>query len=329
MTDHAAVRYTDFDALSSRLAAAAQGYYADDYLLPFVDGLKLALSRAPNVVSPRRLISQNFSPSALRAKYPIIKRGTYVRSVAVDKMVAGFLAANSPAQVLSIGAGSDTRAFGLLPQHQHLKYVEVDFPDSVALKKSVIGASALLLRPVAQGYSLVGGDLTVPGQFAKIMQQNLDPAVPTLVISECVLCYLPEAAARQVVAEAGKYFDHGSIVVYDPGNLTDKFGEIMLANLAHRGIKMRQMAPLAGQLAQLQQELGHVTRFAADTDFIYNHWVSKQEQARISGLELVDELEEWVLLARHYVLMVGVWSKSDAMDEYIESVRQMEWQVSE
>ena len=44
---------------------------------------------------------------------------------------------------------------------------------------------------------------------------------------------------------------------------------------------------------------------AADVDFIWERWVSEREKERVGRLEMVDEVEEWRLLGRHYCIAWG------------------------
>ena len=44
---------------------------------------------------------------------------------------------------------------------------------------------------------------------------------------------------------------------------------------------------------------------AADIDFIWQRWVSEDEKERVAGLEMLDEMEEWKLLAAHYCISWG------------------------
>lgn len=44
---------------------------------------------------------------------------------------------------------------------------------------------------------------------------------------------------------------------------------------------------------------------AADIEFIWRNWVEASERERVEGLEWMDEVEEWELLARHYCVAWG------------------------
>ena len=86
----AAIRETDNDAAGARLSAVQKGYLNDPYI-------RYLVPRA-HLLSPRP---------------PLINIGTYVRTSAIDALVHQWLqiseAAGQKCQVVSLGAGSDTR----------------------------------------------------------------------------------------------------------------------------------------------------------------------------------------------------------------------------
>ena len=49
---------------------------------------------------------------------------------------------------------------------------------------------------------------------------------------------------------------------------------------------------------------------AIDINFAHDRWMGKNELVRISRLELLDEMEEWQLLAGHYCIAWG-WKTAD------------------
>jgi [phosphatase 2A protein]-leucine-carboxy methyltransferase len=90
----AAVRATDGDAALARYSAVAKGYLADAF--------------AP-ALAPRGARAQPPRP-------PLIHVGTHARAWALDALVDAFLAragAGAQVQVVSLGAGSDTRFWRL------------------------------------------------------------------------------------------------------------------------------------------------------------------------------------------------------------------------
>lgn len=44
---------------------------------------------------------------------------------------------------------------------------------------------------------------------------------------------------------------------------------------------------------------------AADVDFVWEKWVKQDEQEHVKRLEMLDEVEEWKLLATHYCVAWG------------------------
>ncbi|OWZ62162.1 leucine carboxyl methyltransferase 1 [Cryptococcus neoformans] len=113
-----AVRLTDDDAASSRLSAAQAGYLHD----PFASLLYKAPMSQPGAFPPQ---------GASRArKPPLINVGTHHRTWGIDLLVDRFLQSGGK-QVVSLGAGSDTRFWRLMSRATPpdlAKYVEIDFP---------------------------------------------------------------------------------------------------------------------------------------------------------------------------------------------------------
>ena len=109
----AIIRSTDTDAAQSRLSAINAGYLDD----PFA-----ALLSSHSEEPARRL--------------PLMNRGTYVRQFAIDALVARFVGSQGGGrvQIVSLGAGSDSRYFRLVRGErglrERLRYVEVDFGEN-------------------------------------------------------------------------------------------------------------------------------------------------------------------------------------------------------
>lgn len=91
----AAIRQTDSDAILARYSAVQKGYLTDPFVRPLL---------------PR---GGHLQPS----RPPLINIGTYVRSEGIDKLVYQWLdlssAEGKQCQIVSLGAGSDTRFWRL------------------------------------------------------------------------------------------------------------------------------------------------------------------------------------------------------------------------
>lgn len=294
------IQHTDHDASSSRLSAVTLGYLDDE-------------------------IARAFFPQGQEVpkRYPIINRGTYVRSTAIDELVLRFLRTTpkQKKQIVSLGAGSDTRFFrfwsGSHFKGTEIEYHELDFETNVNEKRNTIRNSPQLSEYVSEAekegvkYRLNALDLrdltaksppTIPG---------LDAELPTLLLSECCLCYLPPDAASSVL----HYFsmnikDALAVILYEPIRPFDAFGKTMVSNLASRGIHLQTLKRYFSLEAQRQRlrMAGFVAgQGARDVYQLWEQepWVSQGERDRIEKLEWLDEIEEWKLLASHYCVAWG------------------------
>ncbi|KAL1409049.1 carboxy methyl transferase for protein phosphatase 2A [Vanrija albida] len=323
-----AIRSTDDDAAASRLSAVSLGYLDD----PFVSLL----------YRPQRIGRDSSSTH----KPPLINIGTHHRTAALDAVVDSFLSASAtasrPAQIVSLGAGSDTRFWRLAARQDFRlgKYVEVDFPHLTSVKAQRIAKSKVLVSalgeapPAAAGapmappakpykvghggtslsserYTLLPVDLRTPGALDQVAAA-LDPDAPTLVISECVFCYMEPEASREVLAWFGSRFENVASVVYEMCGLNDAFGAVMKRNLAARNLSLPGALPFPTAQSQAERFLdprlgdGVFTKSGAKSLWsIRSDVVSDAEQARISKLEFLDEIEELRLVLSHYVVAWG------------------------
>ncbi|RPA85432.1 leucine carboxyl methyltransferase, partial [Ascobolus immersus RN42] len=309
------IQHTDHDASSSRLSAVQTGYLTD----PFAHLLH------PTAPPTRRL--------------PLINRGTYTRTSSIDTLVTAFLS-HEPArkkQILSLGAGSDTRFFRLRssPEFSHLPtapsqlaYHEFDFLPVASTKRTLIlthpPLTTILYGPgettapappepesnivlQAEGYTLHSLDLrTIPA--GTWTPPGVDPTLPTLVISECCLIYLPPQAADTILRTLTTTFPSVGIVLYEPISNNSAFGKVMVSNLASRGIELKTLSrysTLDAQRERLRMLGFEGGRQAQSILECWRKWVPVEEKDRVGGLEMLDEVEEWELLGTHYCVAWG------------------------
>lgn len=143
--------------------------------------------------------------------------------------------------------------------------------------------------------------------------QGLRRDVPTLIISECCLCYLDVDTSRDVIKWFMERIPSLGIVLYEPIGISDPFGEMMVANLAARNIRMpsltsfRTLQDQKSRLLNLGFDglLSEAGQEAETIEDIWNRWVPTTEKQRVDGLEGLDEVEEWQMLARHYAVVWG------------------------
>lgn len=255
-------------------------------------------------------------------------------------MIEAFLSTSSgegghPAfkQIISLGAGTDTRPFRIFGQGQHdgLVYHELDFAVT-SNKKAHTVRSAPLLSKILTNISTddagnwssspaTGGQYYCHGvDLRELTTQEDKPLpglrtdIPTLLLSECCLCYLKEEESERVL----KYFGIPTVnlvaVLYEPMHLDDGFGITMVSNLAARGIRMPGLEKFRNSNDQVQRlrDHGFSTVKFMTIDNVWDSWVDSDEKERVDGLEGLDEVEEWKLLAGHYIVS---WAyKGDGFD---------------
>ena len=284
--------------------------------------------------------------------------GTYVRTKAIDSLVEEFLAKDPSRkkQIISLGAGSDTRFFRLMSKNPradgigfdrpNLLYHEIDFAENTIEKLRPISKLSDLCRHVATPWffshsmdSLDAGNYYVHPIDLRILDPSKPPPtsferiekdLPTLIISECCLVYLNPAAADTVALYFTQHLFLSTtslgLVLYEPINPHDAFGRVMVSNLASRGIELqtlRKYGSLEAQAARLKS-YGFEHSGGADVNTLWKRTVDEKEKERVAGLEMVDEVEEWELLAGHYCVCwgwngEGVWDGWKAMAEQMKN----------
>jgi [phosphatase 2A protein]-leucine-carboxy methyltransferase len=245
-------------------------------------------------------------------RYPIINRGTYVRTTAIDQLVLRFLKTNpsQPKQIISLGAGSDTRFFRLCAgQTYPVTYHELDFPANVNPKRTALRASPTLSRLIlpptdttttgGPSYHLHALDLRDLTLKSPPIIPHLATDIPTLLLSECCLCYVPPEIASSILS----YFTMNissptplGIVLYEPIRPDDAFGRTMVVNLASRGIHMqtlRQYGTLGKQRERLRVAGFDGEQGARDVLGIFEGWVGEGERRRVEGLVAAHYCVAW------------------------------------
>lgn len=267
-----------------------------------------------------------------------LKAGTYTRTKALDRLIDAFLSSDAGSeagkrQIVSLGAGTDTRCFRLLSRSNvaGLIYHEVDFPAVSAKKRRTVQGTPALRNIIAPDHQQAehdtfstsswsctqlpnncqywchGVDLRDVAKAASPVLPGLQPGVPTLLVSECCLCYLQTSQGKDVIKHFTEQLPDLSIIIYEPVKPDDPFGKQMVANLAARKIHMPSLEVYcepADQETRLK-EAGFQASKAMTVESIWKNWISSEEKERVDELEGLDEVEEWNLLADHYVVAWG------------------------
>ncbi|ORE06106.1 leucine carboxyl methyltransferase [Rhizopus microsporus var. microsporus] len=300
------VRGTNDDATISRQSAAALQYLQDPFVRLFV---KRPIRRSP-----------------------IINRGTFIRNYALDSLVCQFLASPGPKkQIVSLGAGFDTRYFNL--KSRNLKasnvdlidnlscYFEIDFGQTTTKKAMTIKRHANLHKLIdsegnikiekggmdlkSKDYCLLSGDLRDWSAVSqRLIESGLDLSAPTLFISECVFIYLDPEDSDNILRWITDNMINVMFVLYEQIKPDDAFGKMMIKNLKSRDIDLKgiyQFPELEDQKRRFI-DYGWQDATAIDINTVHDKCISKEELTRIAKIEILDELEEWRMLSAHYCI---------------------------
>ncbi|GAA5813458.1 hypothetical protein MFLAVUS_006936 [Mucor flavus] len=315
-TNEDIIRGTNDDATISRASAVSLGYFQDPFVHLFV---KKPVRRSP-----------------------IINRGTFIRSYAIDTLVSQFLSMAGPKkQIVTLGAGFDTRYFniktGLLDKGQDklacqlLKYFEIDFPEItmkkvMAVKKrkelfSLLDENAKVERGgmdlKSLDYCVLGGDLrNWSDTVTRLVDAGLDLNAPTLFLSECVFIYLLPEDTNTILKWITDTMTNTAFVLYEQIHPEDAFGKMMIRNLKSRNIDLKGIYAFPDLIHQENRfkDLGWQSATAVDINTIHDKCLDRQEITRMARLEILDELEEWRLLSAHYCVAWAVRSNDYAQE---------------
>ena len=177
------------------------------------------------------------------------------------------------------------------------------------------------------GYRLVAADLRDVESLTASVSPHLDPTLPTLVISECCLVYLEADEAEAVTkwaAEVTKQCEASAFVLYDPIRPDDPFGRQMMMNIESRGSPLRGIEGAKdpdGQVNRMKR-CGFADAGAVDMNGTWDYLTRRDpvDVARITRLEMFDEIEEWRLIQAHYCIAWGV-NQLDGGTQMLDAIK--------
>lgn len=246
------VQGTNDSSIVSKHAMVEAGYLSDPYLQIFT------LRNAPR-------------------RAPLINRGYYVRSKAIDSIIHSFLLLQGPKQIVSLGAGFDTTYLRLSTsvelQHRmrDVYFVEVDFPEVVQRKKDLISASDVdstvfaaqkeakheNVKLSTSNYCLIGVDL---GDLVSLKHLWTTPTacsvvkeLPTLVLSECVMTYMDDKLSSNLIRFCHDFFSRCLFVTYEQVEPYDAFGQFMRSHFDKLNSSLKGICVYDNKLKQVQR----------------------------------------------------------------------------
>ncbi|SCU89144.1 LANO_0D04038g1_1 [Lachancea nothofagi CBS 11611] len=324
-----AVQQTDYDAFSCKISAIAKKYLPcqkqveycgmEDYAalhMAYGQGLKALSRRAYGKIQ-----------KAVNSGLPLMNYGTYLRTLAVDVEIMSFLKQvpkNSKVQIVNLGCGSDLRMIHFMSQYPQLTWVDLDYSESVSVKAKILKSNDCFLKTlgppqntddaeyVSDRYLLRSCNLNIVENLLDILKEFTYPDVQTLVLTECVLCYVKLPQSQRLIHEMMSFYQTGTWVSYDPiggEKKADKFGSIMQANL--REARQLELPTLMvfnspAKYSQRFEDNSKSTEIRTMWQY-YVQEITDVEKNRLKSLQFLDEIEEVEIVLSHYVLLKAIW----------------------
>lgn len=286
-----ALQKTAHDACSRKVHCVKKGYLDDEFVEFF--------SRDTTIVNS-----------------PLMNRGTWLRTTAIEKTVIKFSQRheNKPIQIISYGAGIDTLYFQLMKKYPELKlerFVEIDLPSLVLEKHTKIAQYKQLSALVTSNYRLIAADIQNLEEVREKLEKNAVSKIPTIILGEMVFVYLEEPVTTKLLDYTVNEFLGGTdipicLITYDAINPNDRFGSTMCTNLQNFGADLKGIAALPTPEAHSERarRIGFRSVEAMTMRALYLT-VPKELQAAFNKLEMIDDWDEWNLMLDHYCFMVA------------------------
>jgi [phosphatase 2A protein]-leucine-carboxy methyltransferase len=157
----------------------------------------------------------------------------------------------------------------------------------------------------------------------KLSQNDMDRHAPTLFVTECVQMYLPEESSTCLLQALVQYCPNSCLCSYEPALQSDPFGQVMEKNLTEA-----QVARPDSCLVRIRTLDQHLDRFTGaglfwqatgcDMWSAYNSVITAEQRRRANQCEFLDEVEEWMLIMRHYCVVVASTQHCTIRKRYCE-----------
>ena len=336
-----AIMKTSDDAIRAKVAAVQAGYYED----PFVEILSRGKTQQYHV--------QPLIKRGTHARVAVMDRAiaSFLRlcqSTTTDD--------TSLPQVVVLGAGKDSTFFRLIAGQLttptadpvSIKWFEIDHAEIVHEKVKIVteasqfgakvtkpmeGKDVCVFESAFEGVwkatplsslTLVAHDLrALKGLEKKLGHGGFSSDSPTLFLMECFQMYLPEPSDQSLLRKLfGLNPNNCYIAIYEPILGNDPFGKIMEANLTRVGVANPQSC--LNKTRTLQQHMSKLAAAGFEIATACDMWnafqtiLTAEQRQRATTCELVDEVEDFVLIMKHYCFAVASARKARYGAEFCE-----------
>lgn len=217
-----------------------------------------------------------------------------------------------------MAATHDTRSSGCLPT-----VLETKESSANTLPRNLVAARHNKTSSRCR-YYLVPFDLrSNPNDLFKLLTSNkaynFNLTAPTIFILECVFMYLSEDSSRRLLSAISDLCKLPLVVIYDPILQISKhepspFGSMMHQHLKRAGVLPRERPSsieTCVTVSLYQEKLfncGFDAVVGCNMADAYESIVTENQRNHASSIEMLDELEEWILLMSHYCFISATTS---------------------
>ena len=159
-----------------------------------------------------------------------------------------------------------------------------------------------------------------------LQTKSFDAQAPTLFLFECVLMYMPDDASRALLQCLTQQpnLPQSYVCCYEPILGSDSFGKMMEQNLVHAGVGqldscLRRTRTLEAHLDKLIR-CGFSHAVGCDMAQAYESVVTQAQRTQANRCEFLDELEEWLMIMRHYCFVVATTAPESDFAKHFCSV---------
>ena len=139
----------------------------------------------------------------------------------------------------------------------------------------------------------------------------IDYSKPTLIVSECVLIYIPSTKSIEILKWSQNKFSNNNgcaFVIYEQILPNTPFGKQMIKNLRDRDLKLESINEYDSISKQQKRfyDIGYDISIAWDLNRIYTDYLDKNETRQIERIEMFDEYEEWHMFMKQYCISYSI-----------------------
>ncbi|EPE07494.1 leucine carboxyl methyltransferase [Ophiostoma piceae UAMH 11346] len=302
----------------------------DELVMLTNDGSIVSKRSVERIYHPNDPQYLRFFVKKYQRRTPLVNRGYFLRMRLVDTMVSRFLSRPSGKTkvIVNLGCGSDPLPWRSMARHPELckgvKFVDIDFPGSMALKCKVVEKTPELRQPLtnlelpkdpfiiltSDEYTQIACDLRRLQDINDVLLRVVDPErCEFFFVAEVSIAYMDVASADALIHWAGTLGDVEFCLLEQlaPDGLSHPFAHTMYEHFQSMDTPIHALSryPTTADQTKRFRDQGWL-----DTQIwsLWEAWsdpmfMSAAERRALDEVEVFDEWEEFVNHASHYFLL--------------------------